>query len=68
MKCFSCGAEIKDPKQNCPECGYRFTADEDYYCPNKIGIKCAFTDNICHKGIDFINCYIKVKEDKEAPF
>ena len=53
---------------NCPNCGYRFTADEDYYCPNNHFGKCTFTDTLCNKGIDFITCYIKTKADSEAPF
>ena len=68
MKCISCGHEIINPRMNCPNCGYRFTADEDYYCPNSHFGKCTFTDTLCNRGIDFITCYIKTKADSEAPF
>lgn len=67
-KCISCGKEIPTQNRNCPYCGYRFTADENYYCPNKEGFKCAITDNPCNKGYYFSTCEIKNKADREAPF
>lgn len=69
MICINCGNEIKNPKVNCPHCGYRFTANESIMCPNLYnGPICPFTRKICNKGIDFMTCSHKLKADREAPF
>jgi len=68
MNCFACGKPITNKNVNCPYCGYRFTVDEDNYCPNcNFGV-CAITENMCNKGIYFQDCNIKEEAERKSPF
>ncbi len=68
MNCFVCGKPITNSEVNCPHCGYRFTVDDNRYCPNSRFGVCSVTENMCTKGINFQECPIKIELDRTLLF
>ena len=68
MFCFACKKPIRTQSVNCPHCGYRFTVDENNYCPNSNYGVCSITENMCTRGTQFQLCPTKLEADKNSPF
>ena len=66
MLCINCGNEVISSKVGCSVCGYKFIADEENLCPNLVGTICPFTEEVCHKGEDFMICETKLQADKDS--
>ena len=64
MKCFACNKEIEE-STCCPYCGYSFTADSDFSCPNCDEGICMLTENACTEE-NFVFCEIKQEVEKET--
>ena len=62
MKCFACNKEMGNDLV-CPHCGYNFTIDEAYMCPNCDEGVCTLTENFCTE-VDFIMCPVKQEAEK----
>lgn len=66
LTCFSCGAVIQNSLVPCPKCGYKYTADDNRYCPNMHYGLCKITEMPCREGINYATCAIKNKVDRES--
>lgn len=66
MKCFSCGTTIINYNLPCPKCGYKFTADDNRYCPNMRFGLCSISEIPCTEGINYALCALKNKADQET--
>ncbi len=64
MKCFACNKEIYD-EIICPYCGYSFTADKGYSCPNCDNGVCLLTENVCVES-DFVFCRVKQEAEQDS--
>lgn len=67
-KCFACGAPIYNKNFACPNCGYKFTAGDNRYCPNMNFGLCSITEIPCTLGVDWHKCSIKEKAEKDSRF
>lgn len=67
-KCFACGEPLYNRQLPCPKCGYKFTVDDNRYCPNnKFGL-CSIIEIPCTYGINWQTCPTKNKIDQESRF
>ena len=67
-RCFACNQPIKSAAVPCPHCGYKFTADDDRYCPNMNFGLCRISEIPCTYGISWQTCPTKNKVEEESGF
>lgn len=67
-KCFACGEPLYNLQMPCPKCGYKFTVDDNRYCPNCHFGLCKIQEIPCRYGNSWQKCPTKNKIDNESEF